>query len=423
MIIGMNTPMITPNGPPDATMENNSLDHDTIDHDTIDHDNMDQPTSDSNQPNGFPPPPLPPPHPSNALRWWQRPVSRVPRGAGGKVGGVVSGLSRAFGFDVRTTRIAAVLASFVLPFLPFVYVVLWLLLPKTPAEAQPFATVVRDRRRMPLMVVLGIVLVAAGAGSFGTWFVFGGFPLGLALIGVGVLLWISPSLLPASPADQQRSVAHSTWSAPAVEPASVPRRRYPIGLASVGLASLFVAVAAALRSANAVHPVTLTIAIIALAIAIGGLMISCLVNRSILALPVIIMFSAALSFLAVARPQLDGGVGERSVVVAATQTSPVSERLGIGRLTIDVAAESPAIQRLTATVGIGELHIVVPSSVTLHLHGDVGMGTVELDGVKLTDGVHTQFERTISPAATADPTSLDLDLTVGAGLISITHTP
>jgi phage shock protein PspC (stress-responsive transcriptional regulator) len=130
----------------------------------------------------------PPPPPG----WRNARVSRMPKGGpeGGKVGGVVAGISRAYGFDLKTTRIATVVAMVVLPVTWFVYFAAWILLPPTPAQAVPLDHVLRDRRRMPLLLVIGLVLVVGGVGSLGSWFLFRGAPWGIVLIGAGVLLWM-----------------------------------------------------------------------------------------------------------------------------------------------------------------------------------------------------------------------------------------
>lgn len=62
----------------------------------------------------------------NALR--SSPIKRAP---GGWFGGIASGIAQKFGWSVGMVRIG-ILLSFLLPFIGLpLYVVLWLLLPKT----------------------------------------------------------------------------------------------------------------------------------------------------------------------------------------------------------------------------------------------------------------------------------------------------
>ena len=66
--------------------------------------------------------------------WRRAPLSRIPKGGvdGGRIGGVVAGLSKAYGFDLRTTRIATFVAMIILPVLRLVYVAAWVLRPVPP---------------------------------------------------------------------------------------------------------------------------------------------------------------------------------------------------------------------------------------------------------------------------------------------------
>ena len=175
-------------------------------------------------------PPFPPPAPPSAgPRWYQRPVARDPHDH--KLGGVIAGLSRTYGFDVRTTRIAVAIATLVLPMLAIVYIAAWVLLPSEPEQAASLEQIARDRRRVPLYIAIGLVLVFGGLGSFGSWFLFGGFPWGVGLIAVGVLLWVAPSLgrsssdvpAPRPTAPPAPPTPGTPWTAPSTGRLSRPR--------------------------------------------------------------------------------------------------------------------------------------------------------------------------------------------------------
>ncbi len=155
--------------------------------------------------------------------WRDTPVSRLPKGGpeGGRLGGVVAGVSRAYGFDLRTTRIAVAIATLVLPVLAVVYVVAWMVLPATPEAAQPLEDLIRDRRRLPLLIAIGLVIVFGGIGSFGSWFVLRGVPWGLALIAVGVVLWVNAGHGGTSP----RPPSPPSTGTPSRAPRRAPRRR------------------------------------------------------------------------------------------------------------------------------------------------------------------------------------------------------
>ncbi len=167
---------------------------------------------------------LPPPSAAPKVPWYRVPVARVKDDE--KLGGVVGGLCRAHGFDRTTTRIAVVIAALLVPVTIVVYIALWIMLPQDPEPAQPLEDVVRDRRRIPLYIALGVLLVATGIGSIGSWFIFGDVSWGLALVAIGILLWASPALrrdrTPTAPPAGGTPVAPSSaaFATPAPEPSA-----------------------------------------------------------------------------------------------------------------------------------------------------------------------------------------------------------
>ncbi|MCU1359422.1 MAG: Phage shock protein PspC (Stress-responsive transcriptional regulator), partial [Ilumatobacteraceae bacterium] len=292
----------------------------------------------------FPPPPPPagtPPAPQR--RWYQLPVARDPSDR--KVGGVVSGLSRTYGFDVRTTRIAVLIATVVLPVLIVLYLAAWMLLPDTPQDATSFEHIVRDRRRMPVYIAIGIVLLAGGVGSFSSWFFFGGVSWGFALVAIGVLLWAAPGLTRSSnasnatnatagstvvpppptptttftdapvvtdaqtfserPTTVQSSVASTLWTggAPLTMTDVRPRRkRRPIA-SLVTLAVLaFIGIAAAGDALDWWNIPVLTTVVVSLIGTAVGAVISAIVNRSWIALPVVPLLAVVTTGLLITHP-------------------------------------------------------------------------------------------------------------------------
>ncbi|MFZ4718816.1 MAG: PspC domain-containing protein [Ilumatobacteraceae bacterium] len=134
-------------------------------------------------------------HTDDRHDWRHTPLSRMRKQPGdprsGKVGGVIAGIARSYGFDLRTTRIAFAVAALILPVLAAIYVVAWLVLPETPAEAQSLDQLLHDRSRYPLFAVVALIVVVGVLGSFGSWFLYSGAPWGFVLIGLGILLWMS----------------------------------------------------------------------------------------------------------------------------------------------------------------------------------------------------------------------------------------
>ncbi len=441
--------------------------------------------------------------------WYRLPVFRDSAGDSPEsmVGGVLSGLCRTYGFDRRTTRIALVLASFVLPVLVLVYVIAWILLPDSPAEAQPLADVVGDRRRFPLYVALGLVVVAGGLGSIGSWFVFGDFPWGVGLVALGVLLWMTPTLRPGRRRrDGQGATGPTPFPAPGAPPAAgtatgfstgtstafpmpaqadtpfgadaaidplsasttpddtsdadpttvlpttavpttgqgagrgygsvghdgtllVPppmpsaprRRRYPIGSITVLLVVAAAAIAAAGDAIDWWDVPVLGVVVASVIAVAAGLAISTVVNRAWFLVPFVLLLAGAATFLVVAEPSLDGGVGERTNRPSTVADAERTHDLAMGELTldlVDVPLDADRPVRVDAEVGVGRLHVIVPAGATLVVTSEVGTGHLVIGDREVVAGVRQDDRRTI--AAIGEPTgTIELDLRVGIGEIDL----
>lgn len=400
--------------------------------------------------------------------WRRAPLSRIPKGGvdGGRIGGVVAGLSKAYGFDLRTTRIATFIAMIILPVLLLVYVAAWVLLPETPAEAQPIDAILKDRRRMPLLIVIGIVLVAGGLGTLGSWFLFDGAPWGILLVALGVLLWLTAgrggdAAQPAPPAPPAPPSSPDPWAATfpppspgsaasvtdrytAVSPttsatgpyATVPpgtgslpvvvaaprRSRRPIGSIGVGIAVLWVLAAAALEALGWAQFEALWVIVGALGIVLVALLISTIVNRSWL-LPFALFAVGSLALVLVAaRPDLDGGSGTRTVRPDTVAAAEQFEHLAAGQLTLDlrdVPFTPGTTVEMSAEVGMGQLRVLVPSNVDAVVSSEVGAGQVTVWGDQVANGLRDSDTRTADADVSPADGAVTLDLRVGVGQISV----
>ena len=422
------------------------------DHRMADPDGMDEQTVTIDAP-AFPPP-APPAGPKP--RWYQLTVARDPSDK--KLGGVIAGLSRTYGFDVRTTRIAVAISTLVLPIIAIAYVAAWVLLPKRPEEAMSLEQIVRDRRRVPLYVAIGLVLVAGGVGSFGSWFFLGGFSWGVGLIAVGVLLWVAPGLMrsnnqadrptgsatpppppPASPtpvADTPTTVTTVTTAALSTTPdspwsATRPlqiddirprRRRRPVGSIVALAVVAFIGVASAGDALDWWDISVLTTLIVSLVSTAVGATVSAIVNRSWMALPLVALLAVVTTGLFITHPDLDGGVGERTVTADTIAAAERNQQLGMGELRLDLSNvpmdQLDAALQVQAEVGIGHLVVIVPDNATLVIHTQLGAGDLTVDGNNVADGVRHDDTRTMTPDDVSIGT-IDLDVSVGVGRIDI----
>ena len=411
---------------------------------------------------GSPPPPPPPAGGGASGAWHRTPISRIPKedDEGLHIAGVVSGISRAYGFDVRTTRIALVIATIVLPGLALVYLALWILLPDRPADAQSLGAIVRDRQRLPVMIAIGLVLVLGGIGSFGAWFVFRDAPWGLALVALGVLLWVStntdrrPRAVAASTAvawapPTARATATSTMpfatttltphddatrtnefavTPPPMRPTPTPpatprRRRRPIGAIGFLAAVAFAAFAAFLEAATSWDVSALWVIVTALAIFAVGLIVSLAVNRRWWLIAPILPVLWLITVLSIVQPNFDGGTGHRDLTPTTIEDAEQHQQLSAGNIEIDLRSlpevgDEPV--EVSAEVGAGRISITVPTDATLELHTQLGMGVVQLDGRDISEGFRQDDNRTVNPIDEGtDGFTIVLDLEVGFGQIEI----
>jgi phage shock protein PspC (stress-responsive transcriptional regulator) len=371
----------------------------------------------------------------------------MPKGVpdGAKVGGVVSGLSRAYDFDLRTTRIATVVALFVLPPLWLVYIAAWVLLPDTPAAAQPVDVLLRDRRRRPLLVVLAALLVMAVLGAFGSWFLFDGAPWGAMLIGVGVLLWASTTgtfqrssrsggapaqpgpdgtFPPPQPAGAGFATAAGTVTAQhqAIPVEQLPRRpRRPITSIGVGVMVVWFAVVGIGNGLDWWNTQDLWIIVVGLSIVLTSMLVSIVVNRSWVLPFLFFPLLAVLVALCVSQPNLQGSGGDRTVIPATVDEAQTRQLMSTGTMTIDLTdltlGDTPV--RVDAEVGMGRLQVLVPDDVDVVLLTDVGMGQAQVDDVQIDAGVRQTNRRTIDAAAPNPSGEVVLDLRVGMGQIDV----
>jgi phage shock protein PspC (stress-responsive transcriptional regulator) len=362
------------------------------------------------------------------MKWWEVPVARDRDE--GKVGGVVAGLSRAYGFDLRTTRIAVVIATVVLPVLALAYAVAWVLLPEQLEHAVPLRSVVTDRRRLPLMVAVAVVLIAGGLGSFGSWFFFGGPSWGVGLIAIGLLLWVMPKVGSGTrsipPVDNTTTFAPPPAPVPtpaAVKAAEPKRRRYPIAASAILAMCVYVTITAVGDAVSWWHSSVLWVAVIALIIVITGILAGAIVNRHWFGVPLAVLLMAMLTALLVTHPNLNGGVGTRTVRPTTVAAATHREVLAAGQLTLDLSGvkvgETPINVR--GEVGFGRLHVLVPHNAVVQINTDLGAGHVVVGGHEVASGMHQHYLVTDRPtgASTTSKETIVLTLKVGGGEIAI----
>lgn len=372
---------------------------------------------------------LPPPAAARGrsrAQWGDIPVSRDRHE--GKLGGVIAGLSSAFGFDRRLARIVVAVCTIVVPALLLVYIAAWVLLPPDSTRAESLRQLVTDRGRLPLLILLGVAIAFSGIVTSNGVFGVRGVGWGVALIVLGIMLWVVPerNRTLAAPAYERQAAepGTSSWAPPttvgAAPPLFVPRTahrtRRPVGAIALGLTALGVGIAVTgdglgWWQVNVVGLVV-TASFVLAAAAVASAIVNNRFGRIVLVLPL----AALAALVATTAPEMRGGFGQRTVVAVAAGNDPA--RLAAGELTVDATALTSATA-LEAHVGVGRLHVLVPAGAALVVHSRIGAGHLVVDGVEQADGLRVDHDLTRA-GATGAPT-VELTVRIGAGEIAIDH--
>ena len=387
------------------------------------------------------------------------------------VAGVAGGIGAYFGIDSVIVRIAFIVLTFLGGAGPFLYLIGWLALPKEDsrsivAKALGGDSPHRFRSVMAVILIgLGLLITAnLSSGLFGllvdVWSIAPYLALLLIAAGVALVLWPGPtgrskptparppapppqgtpppSSAYATPASTPPSAAGPEWPSPPsaagpewppppgpTAPAAEPRRRRSV-IGSVTVAALFVYTGAAmmLDRLDAVDVDLGVFFAIALAITGAGLLASAFARpaRGLIALGVVLS-APLLLFVGVDVPR-GSGIGEDRVSVADVDELEDEYRHGIGQLTVDLRSLDPdrTDHSVELSLGIGELRVYVPESISTTADIDVRAGNIVTRGSVYTSYSWTGSEdgfdvsRTVTMPAHSETTGeLRLDIDVGIG--------
>ncbi len=130
---------------------------------------------------------------------------------------------------------------------------------------------------------------------------------------------------------------------------------------------------------------------------------------------VVLALAAAAAFMAIFDVHLNHGVGDRTYQVASASELRSKYELGIGNLKLDLRnTQLPAgTTHVVTRVDVGNLDVIVPAGVALHVNADTQAGVVDLFGAK-THGrdVDQHLQQTGARV-------LELDAHVGAGNLRV----
>ena len=111
------------------------------------------------------------------------------------------------------------------------------------------------------------------------------------------------------------------------------------------------------------------------------------------------------------------GIGERRWVPSTASTS---FELAAGSATLDLTQLPSGTASVAASVGVGELIVLVPADVRLVLDSSVGLGEIDLPGQRPLSGSNLDTSRTFEPlTAASDVPIVDLTAEVGLGSLEV----
>jgi phage shock protein PspC (stress-responsive transcriptional regulator) len=319
---------------------------------------------------------------------------RLVRPHGGRVvGGVCEGLGRYFHVDPAIFRIGALVLVFIGGTGVLAYVAAWVILPPDDADRDMPAA-----RSGWAMVAVVLACLIIGLPLFmGMVFTFGGVVLLAALAVVaGVLAWWL-----------------ATGEGPAGTPGEVVKR------AVFGLIVIAACGAVAFLGAWAAAAGGTTFVAIAVMLAGAAVLAGAFLRPVRWLAPPAVVLALSAGVVSAAGVDLDGGVGDRSYRPTSTAELRETYQLGAGDLTLDLLALKlpPGETRVRLDLGVGTARVVLhDSEACVGLTGDVGIGEARLYQRK-SSGVDVDFSEL--PTASASTPRLVIEGDVGVGSLQV----
>lgn len=347
---------------------------------------------------------------------------RLVRTSDGKIAGVAAGIAHYLGLDPAIVRIAFILLVFAGGIGLLLYLACWIAMPK--GEAPPAADGASSFDPWLLAAVAALVVGLAllfGGASWGPGFQVSA---GLALVVGGVWLLVrdrdgrggAPAAPTAGPPATDPDAATTStpgtalalreggvpdevvtsetdgideaavaWAAapPGAPEAAATVEDRRSGALTAGVLSLL-AIGSALAIGGALagwfDASTSVVAAVALVIVGAGLVLAAVVGRAPWLFLVGGLLTAVLLGAAAVEPFVEDGIGDEVVRPASAAELLPTYRFGIGEYTVDLRDVSltGAPVRIEASLGIGQLTVMVPRDTTTVVMADVDAGAITL---------------------------------------------
>lgn len=404
-------------------------------------------------PPGFTPPPAPSAGPSPAA---SRPGLRRTRGDAAVLGGVAAGIARSLRIDPVLVRVAFVVLAVFGGSGLLLYVAGWLFIPEEGRDDSVGERFFRDNNA--LVITLGVIAAILVLGPMVAWGWLGdgagaGGVLLLVLVVVGVVLLLrrddrsadaplvqaqaptaqepstgplgddsptSPTLaLPYAPPPGPPSAPSGQPPVSPPPPPPPPKQRSVLGRLTLGITLLVVGTLIALDLADVIVVEPVVVLAAALAVVATGLLVGTLVGRArgLIALGIVLVFLLIPVGAAPNGLRVDGGAGERLYRPATQAELADTYELGVGKMTVDLRRlELVGTEEVEASLGLGELIVLLPPDVAVEVDAEVGVGTVDFPSGGPEEG-GIGVDRTWS--RDGEGGTLQLDLSTGMGAVTV----
>jgi phage shock protein PspC (stress-responsive transcriptional regulator) len=336
------------------------------------------------------------------------------------IGGVAAGFARWLGIDPVIVRVVLVVLAVFGGSGLLLYLIGWLFIPEEGAPSSQAEKFV-DQSRQPnstartvlivMGIVVGVLLFASLVDAmFGGW---GGGGSILLLLAVGALvLYLAnrppASALPPAPVTTEEdpaavpvpyayggSGAYPGYVSP--QPAYVPpapRPRSYLGLATVSVAAIVTGVLVSLNATGVAAVPFVVILASALGILGIGLLVGAFAGRArwlvALAVPLLLVTAPIAMIPADFGERIDAGIGERAWVPRTVAQATTPFELSVGSAELDltrlVIPAGTTTVEVDASVGLGELVVTVPDDVRVLVDAEVGLGSIDVEGLPREDG-------------------------------------
>ncbi|MCP5027490.1 MAG: PspC domain-containing protein [Actinomycetia bacterium] len=361
------------------------------------------------------PPPTagpPPPRPSWGDRLRTRPLRRDPNGP---IGGVAGGLAQWLEVDAALIRVAIVVLAFFGGSGLIFYLAAWLLIPAADDPAREPLAFPSSNTAKVLGIIAMIVGVSVALGNMSDW-TGTDWLIPALLVGGGVAVLSRSSSVPATivgsppppaagtapmpPAPAMAGVGvpppptstpdprlpvtvdQPHWATARLDETPVEPQGPPITAVTISVAAVAAGLLLVLDTAGVIDLSMVVLAGSTLAIVGLGLITSAFLGRAPWLIPLGLLAALALSIAPIADASIDGGVGDRNVVVDGLSELQPRYQLGVGELLIDLTdLELDGTRQVIAVdLGVGYTEIHLPRNATVEITGDVDIGYLNILG-------------------------------------------